>query len=88
MEKMGVIVLFTLIHLSLCLSESPQESARIQNCREFLLQWLKPKSVKQSVEYGYPDLGRFSPFQQKQNRSGQKDSTVKIRKRGRKGGVR
>lgn len=87
MEKIGLIVLLTMIHLSLCLFESPQESARIQNSREFLLQWHKPNSVKQPVECGYPDLGSFSPFKQKQNRSGQKDSTFKIRKRGRKGGV-
>ncbi len=40
------------------------------------------------MEHVFPDLGSFSPFKQKQNRTGQNYSTVKIWKRRRKGGVR
>jgi len=45
--------------------------------------------VKQPAGFGYPDLGSFSHVAvENKDRSRQKDCTFKIRKRGRKGGVR
>lgn len=85
---METIILLTFIHLSMCLFESTLDSARIQYSREFLLQCYKPNSGKQVADHVFPAPGSFSPFKQKKNRSGRNGSTVKTRKRGRKGGVR